>query len=187
MALSSPRFLVLWIILILTYWFVKDTIKVLLSLSVQVTFQNLALGASWPHPYLGPSKDKPAQDFQVIVSLHLCLLFFTPKILFMYNCSLKNGKRTFIALPQMVSRSFFFVHFESIATYIFLDMQEKLKLIINDTCCIEFSFERVVALKGRPGHADSWHGCGEAPSVPLTNHTCVNPKIMSKSDVLVIP
>lgn len=115
-------------------------------------------------------------------------IVFTPKMLFMYNCSLKNGKRTFIALPQMVSSFFFFyVHFESIATYIFLDMQEKLKLIINDTCCIEFSFERVVALKERPGHADSWHGCGEAPGVPLTNHTCVNPKIMSKSDVLVIP
>lgn len=67
-------------------------------------------------------------------------------------------------------------------------MQEKLKLITNDTRCIEFSFDRVVALQGRPRQAGGWHGLsGEASGVPLSNYTCVNPKIMSKSDVLVIP
>lgn len=104
------------------------------------------------------------------VSLHLRLLFYTEKILRVQLFTKKENVHELRYLKWLVE---LFCDFESIATYIFLDLQEKLKLIINDTCCIEFSFERVVALQGRPRHAcGSLTAAASCPAPPYELHLC---------------
>lgn len=76
---------------------------------------------------LGPSKDKTRSRFSShSVSLQLCSLFSCRKFVHV-QLFIVIKKRTCVGLPQTISRVFFSFQFESIATYIFLDMQEKAK------------------------------------------------------------